>query len=149
MKTEIIITIVFAFVAIALIIFLAFRSYLGKDKIPEIMDGDEFEDYCARLLMHTGFTHIKQTPASHDFGCDILAYKDGIKYGIQCKSYSAPVGVSAVQQAYAGKDFYDCMVGVVMTNNVYTLPAIEAAAKLKVILWDGEDIQKMEENIDA
>lgn len=111
---------------------------------PDIMEGDEFENYCANLLERNGFTHIKQTPASHDFGCDIIAHKEGISYGIQCKSYSTPVGVSAVQQAYAGKDFYDCMIGVVMTNNVYTLPAIEAAAKLKVILWDGEDIAKFE-----
>ena len=135
-----------AVIILIIVVLLIIRWRKNRYFEPEIMEGDEFESFCANLLEKNGFTHIKQTPASHDFGCDIIAHKDGITYGIQCKGYSTPVGVSAVQQAYAGKDFYDCMVGVVMTNNVYTLPAIEAASKLKVVLWDGEDIEKLEKN---
>ena len=37
-------------------------------------------------------------------------------YAIQCKRYNAPVGVKAVQEAYAGRDYYDRMVGCVLTN---------------------------------
>ena len=38
------------------------------------------------------------TQGSHDYGGDIIAIKDQIKYVIQCKKYSSPVGIDAVQQ---------------------------------------------------
>ena len=76
------------------------------------------------------------TKGSGDYGVDILAEKDGVTYAIQCKSYTAPVGVKAVQEAYAGRDYYDRMVGAVLTNQYFTQPAVEAARKLKILLWD-------------
>ena len=79
---------------------------------------------------------MQVTKGSGDYGVDILAEKDGITYGIQCKCYNSPVGVKAVQEAYAGRDYYDCMVGAVMTNQYFTKPAVEAAKKLKILLWD-------------
>lgn len=49
------------------------------------MTGYEYEKECAKLLGFKGFTDIKVTPSSGDQGVDIVAYKDGKKYGIQCK----------------------------------------------------------------
>lgn len=46
------------------------------------------------------------------------------------------MGIKAVQEAYAGRDYYDRMVGVVMTNQYFTSPAVDAARKLKILLWD-------------
>jgi restriction system protein len=88
------------------------------------------------------------TKGSGDFGIDILAERDGISYGIQCKNYSAPIGVKAVQEVYAGIDYYDCMVGVVMSNQYFTGPAVEAAKKLKIVLWDRGYIEEMLEEVD-
>ena len=79
---------------------------------------------------------MEVTKGSGDYGVDILAEKDGITYAIQCKCYQAPVGIKAVQEAYAGRDYYDRMVGVVMTNQYFTSPAVDAARKLKILLWD-------------
>ena len=67
---------------------------------------------------------------------DILAEKDGVTYAVQCKRYQGPVGVDAVLQTYAGRDYYDCMVGAVMTNQYFTAPAVQAAKKLRILLWD-------------
>ena len=67
---------------------------------------------------------------------DILAEKEGVTYAVQCKCYGEAVGVKAVQEAYAGRDYYDCMVGAVMTNQYFTAPAVQAAKKLKILLWD-------------
>ena len=64
---------------------------------------------------------------------------------IQCKCYSAPVGVKAIQEAYAGRDYYDRMVGAVLTNQYFTTPAAEAARKLKILLWDREYLESMME----
>ncbi len=108
----------------------------NRDILPDDMEGHEFERYCAELLEGNGFQEVEVTKGSGDYGVDILAEKDGITYAIQCKRYTGPVGVAAVQQAYAGRDYYDRMVGAVLTNQYFTAPAVEAARKLKILLWD-------------
>lgn len=107
------------------------------------MEGHDFEYYCADILRKRGFLEVEVTRGSGDYGVDILAEKDGVTYAIQCKSYSAPVGVKAVQEAYAGRDYYDRMVGAVLTNQYFTKPAVEAAKKLKILLWDRGYLETM------
>ena len=109
------------------------------------MEGHEFEYFCADLLQENGFYEVEVTKGSGDYGIDILAEKDGVTYAIQCKCYSAPVGVKAIQEAYAGRDYYDRMVGAVLTNQYFTTPATEAARKLKILLWDREYLESMME----
>ena len=104
------------------------------------MEGHDFEYYCADLLKKDGFTNVEVTRGSGDYGVDILAERDGISYAFQCKCYDKPIGVKAVQEVYAGRDYYDRMVGVVITNQYYTQPAIDLAAKLKILLWDRDYI---------
>lgn len=110
------------------------------------MEGLEFEYYCADLLAANGFIEVEVTKSSGDYGIDILAEKDGVTYAIQCKRYTGLVGVKAVQEAYAGRDFYDRMVGAVMTNQYFTKPAAEAARKLKILMWDRDYIEYLEDN---
>lgn len=109
------------------------------------MEGHEFEFYCADLLRDRGFSEVEVTSGSRDFGVDILAEKDGVTYAIQCKCYTTPVGVSAVQEVYAGRDYYDCMVGVVLTNQYFTEPAVDMAKKLQILLWDRGYLESMME----
>ncbi len=120
-----------------------FRRTAHERTVDE-MDGLDFEYYCADLLVADGFYDVQVTKSSGDYGVDILAEKDGVTYAIQCKRYSGLVGVKAVQEAYAGRDYYDRMVGVVLTNQYFTKPAIEAAKKLKILLWDRDYMQAME-----
>ena len=117
------------------------RQYCPTDI--DLMEGHDFEYYCAELLRQRGFQEVEVTRGSGDYGIDILAEKDGISYAIQCKCYAAPVGVKAVQEAYAGRDYYDRMVGVVLTNQYFTQPAVEAAKKLKIVLWDRGYLESM------
>ena len=119
-------------------VFLLTKRYRKKyraNKLDEI-EGHDFEYYCAELLKKRGFIDVSVTKGSGDYGVDVLAEKDGVTYAIQCKAYSAPVGVKAVQEAYAGREFYDRMVSAVLTNQYFTKPAVEAAKKLKILLWD-------------
>lgn len=109
------------------------------------MEGLEFEYYCAELLAANGFIEVEVTKGSGDYGIDILAEKDGVTYAIQCKRYTGLVGVKAVQEAYAGRDYYDRMVGAVMTNQYFTKPAAEAARKLKILMWDRDYIEYLED----
>ncbi len=100
------------------------------------MGGHDFEYYCADILKAHGFIDVEVTKGSGDFGADILAEKDGVTYAVQCKCYDKPIGVKAVQEVYAGRDYYGRMVGVVMTNQYFTQPAVELAQKLNIMLWD-------------
>ena len=84
------------------------------------MEGHEFEYFCAELLERCGFEDVTVTRGSGDQGVDILAFKEDIKYAIQCKNYSTPLGNKSIQEVFAGKTFYHCHVGVVMTNSTFT-----------------------------
>lgn len=120
----------------------------SKQRMPgdiDLMEGHDFERFCAELLKKHGFLDVEVTKGSGDYGIDILAEKDGVTYAIQCKCYAAPVGVKAVQEAYAGRDYYDRMVGAVLTNQYFTTPAVEAAKKLKILLWDRGYLESMME----
>ena len=122
----------------------------ARRKMPsnlDLMEGHDFEYFCAQLLKRRGFQDVEVTKGSGDYGIDILAEKDGITYAIQCKCYATPVGVKAIQEAYAGRDYYDRMVGAVLTTQYFTTPAVEAAKKLKILLWDRGYLESMlEEN---
>lgn len=125
-------------------IYLHFRKQNEAESIDE-MEGHDFEIFCADLLKKRGFKEVEVTKGSGDYGIDILAEKEGITYAIQCKCYASPVGVKAVQEAYSGRDYYDRMVGVVLTNQYFTSPAVEAAKKLKILLWDRGYLDSMME----
>jgi len=120
------------------------RSHKRPSALDE-MEGHEFEYFCADLLAERGFREVEVTKGSGDYGVDILAEKDGVTYAIQCKAYTTPVGVKAIQEAYAGRDYYDRMVGAVLTNQYFTKPAVEAAKKLKILLWDRGYLEEMME----
>lgn len=137
-------------IAIAVIVLTGiFWHFFARRRRPsdafEDMEGHEFEYFCADLLRQKGFVDVEVTKGSGDYGVDILAEKEGVTYAVQCKRYTAPVGVKAVQEAYAGRDYYDRMVGAVMTNQYFTAPAVEAAKKLKILLWDGGYMESMME----
>lgn len=100
------------------------------------MDGHLFERFCSLLLLECGYERTEVTPGSGDQGIDVIAYKEGIKYGIQCKCYSADIGNKAVQEAYSGREFYGCHLGVVITNRFFTGSAQELATRNRILLWD-------------
>lgn len=134
--------------AAVILILVVHRLFTRTPYRPELIDeleGHDFEEYCADLLRHSGFTDVTVTKGSGDFGLDILCEKDGVTYGVQCKRYDKPIGVHTIQQAYAGRDYYGRMVGAVMTNQYFTEAAVQAANKLNIMLWDRGYIDAMKE----
>lgn len=117
-----------------------FKYY--NDKF-DYMNGYDFEEYCAHLLHDVGFSDITITPASNDFGVDILAKYNGVLYAFQCKRYSSNVGVHAVHEITGGMNYYHAKVGVVITNQYYTNQAQELATEIGIQLWDRDFLQKL------
>ncbi len=108
----------------------------SKDEDYDNMTGEEFEVFCYKILVKNGYKNVKLTKTTGDQGVDIVATKDLIKYAIQCKCYNQPIGNKAIQEVYSGKDFYNCHVAVVMTNQTFTSSAKALAQKNNVLLWD-------------
>lgn len=110
------------------------------------LSGYEFEQFCGNLLEKNGFTNVEVTPSSGDQGIDIVALKNNIKFGIQCKHYSSKVGNKAVQEAFSGAKFYGCHVPIVLTNQEFTQAAIDLSEKIGVVLWGKEELQTLINN---
>ena len=132
-------------VVLILLFHFAWKYFHTRSLPMDELEGHEFESYCADLLQASDFQDVRITKGSGDFGTDILAVKDGISYAVQCKRYDKPVGVFAVQQIYAGRDYYGCMVGAVMTNQTFTPAAKDCAKKLRILLWDRSKIEEMQQ----
>lgn len=117
-------------------------SFSGANSIEEIdnMDGHEFEYWCAEVLRRNGYSNVTVTRGSGDQGVDVLAERGGTKYAVQCKRYSSDLSNTPIQEVYAGKDFYGCQIGAVMTNSHFTKGARELAEKTGVLLWDRETL---------
>ena len=111
------------------------------------LDGFEFEDFTTELLKYLGFEECVTTQSTGDYGIDVIALKDGIKYGIQCKNYENTVGNKAIQEAYSGKNYYNCHVAIVVTNNYFTSSAINQAEKNGVVLWNRDKLKEFIETL--
>lgn len=107
------------------------------------MEGPKFEQFIVELLCRLGYENVRQTGGSGDQGVDVLAEKDGVQYAIQCKRYSHALGNTPIQEVNAGRQHYGCHVGVVVTNNYFTVGAKELASSCKVLLWDRDKLVSM------
>lgn len=107
------------------------------------MEGHRFEYACADILKMNGFKNVKVTQGSGDYGVDIIAYKNGKKYAVQCKRYSHKLDNKPIQEVKAGLAYYHCDIGAVMTNQYFTEPAKELARINGVKLWDRNALSKM------
>lgn len=110
------------------------------------IDGFEFENLSKELLEANGFENVEVTVSSGDYGADVIAYKNDIKYAIQCKKFSGPVGVKAVQEVMGSKSVYNCHVAVVLTNSSFTVNARKLAGQNNVLLWDREKLKELIKN---
>ena len=82
------------------------------------------------MLIKNGFFNVNVTKSTNDFGVDIIAETyDHVKYAFQCKFYSTPLGNTPIQGVSAGKSYYNCHIGVVITNSTFTENAIMLAIK--------------------
>lgn len=122
------------------------NSISTMNNIDNDMDGFEFEKYVSDLLKSNGFNKVNVTQCSNDYGVDIIAFKDEVKYAIQCKKYSSPVGIKAVQEVIGSKAMNGCHVGVVLTNNTFTKSATSLAEKNNILLWDRKKLERLINN---
>lgn len=118
-----------AYIMFRIFLLLIRRARLAGSSLRKIdkMTGEELEAYLGLLYDRKGYK-VRYTPASTDYGADLLLKKKGVRTVVQAKRYKNPVGEASVQQALSGKGYYDADQCVVITNSYFT-PAAEALAE--------------------
>jgi HJR/Mrr/RecB family endonuclease len=91
------------------------------------MTGLEFERCIAGLLKHQGYTNVRLTE-KYDYGVDIIAEKDDIRWGIQIKRYSGQVKADSVRQVVTALKKYHCDRSIVITNSKFSKVAKDLAS---------------------
>lgn len=104
------------------------------------MDGVTFEHFIGDLIVRRGYGSVKYTPATGDFGVDIIL--NG-RTAIQCKRYSKALGIKPVQEVYTGMSHYGCCDALVVTNSYFTKNAIALAKEHNITLWDRNTLNGM------
>jgi HJR/Mrr/RecB family endonuclease len=102
-------------------------------KLIDKMTGLEFEHCVAGLLKNQGYTNVRLTE-EYDYGIDIIAIKDGIRWGIQVKRYSGLVKADAVRQVVTALKIYKCDRSMVITNNHFSKVATTLAGSNNCVL---------------
>lgn len=120
------------------------NNLLSRASMDEIdkMNGETFERFVGLLYQKMGYdTH--QTKASGDYGVDIVAEKGYEKLIIQTKRYTNKVGVSAVQEISAARNYYSVSRAAIVTNNTFTEPAQNLAKANGIALVDRLTLAKL------
>lgn len=107
----------------------------------DMMTGLEFEKFVCFMFQRMGY-RAEVTKQTRDQGIDVIAEKRDIKIGIQTKCYTNTVGNIAIQEAVAGRRYYNCKKVIVITNNRFTSAAIDLAKCNDVILWDRDMLKE-------
>ena len=100
-------------------------------------DGTAYEQHVAQKMKWLGWLYVRQIGKSGDFGADITAYNFFMaKIVVQCKNYKGKVGVRAVQEVIAARQYYKAGRAAVATNSTFTRQAKQLAKKCNVELWE-------------
>ena len=116
--------------------------------------GEKYELRVESLLIENGYK-TSRIGRTGDYGVDIIAERnDGLKIAVQCKcNKQSNIGVSAVQEVYAGGRYYGMSHFAIVASGNVTAQAIRMARKLGVYISDGmsfdypDDIKKYAEEL--
>lgn len=120
---------------------LAYRRNVSSRSMGS-MGSLKFEQYVAMLLKSNGYHNVSLTE-KYDLGVDIIAEKDGVRWGVQVKHYSGLVKASAVRQVVTGLKMYGCDRAMVVTNSTYSATARRLAAGNDCELVDGRGLARL------
>ena len=77
------------------------------------ISGTDFEKLLKNLFKKMGY-HVIHTPLSHDQGADLILEKEGTRFVVQAKNWTANVGNSAVQEIVPAVKHYQAHKAIVI-----------------------------------
>lgn len=105
------------------------------------MKGTEFEHFVANLLRSQGY-QVQNIGGMEDFGVDLIATRNQLKFAIQIKRWNREVDMSAIRAIVAGKSHFRCNKAVVITNNYFSRRAKSLAKSNDCLLIDRDKLAK-------
>ena len=119
------------------------RRHVNKSmKSVDVMTGLEFEKFIAGILRENGYTRVRLTN-TYDYGVDILAWKDGVQWGIQVKRNEGQTKASAARQVITGLKVYGCDRAMVITNSHFGRYAVVLAIANDCVLIDRTSLYRL------
>ncbi|MFL0194554.1 DUF2034 domain-containing protein [Clostridium sp. WILCCON 0269] len=121
-------------------------SEIDKSNFDNIKTGYDFEYYLKSIFDKLGFlTTVSKT--SQEQGANLILEKDDTKTVVQAKFYNSPIDNKAIEELAGSLRFYNAQKGIVVTNNIFTKSAIELAAVNNIKLIDGNELDKIRQDI--
>lgn len=111
------------------------RRLFAQANLIDRMSGPQFEHYLAAYFAQRGYT-IEITPATGDFGADLVLRSRTECIVVQAKRWNSKIGVSAVQEISTARHFYGANSALLITNSSLTKSAEELARRANVTVWD-------------
>ncbi|MBQ2864162.1 MAG: restriction endonuclease [Clostridia bacterium] len=117
-------------------------KFLTDLTLPKIdtLTGEQFEDVCKLMFQFAGY-NVKTTPASNDYGADLVISKK-LTIVVQAKLYyKHGVGNHSVQEVTSAIKYYNAHFACVITNWKFTKQAQTMAQMQSVVLIDRQDVE--------
>lgn len=118
-----------------------FRQLKNSDDL-SILKGLAFEEYLKQLFGELGY-EVDKTPASGDFGADLVMSKNGKRIVVQAKQYAGQVGFDAVKEIHFARTYYQADEALVITTSGFTQQAVSAASASGITLIDGAELTNL------
>jgi restriction system protein len=149
-----VLAVILAIAVVAIIVFVI-QSKKRKEEIRKFGSDDDilyrfkgmppskFEEEMANMFSLLGYK-VELAGGPHDGGIDVVAFKNGEKYYIQCKKFiTSEVGVHDVRDFYGAINSGQAKRGFLITTNKFTLDAEKfAEGDVKIELVDGARLVK-------
>jgi hypothetical protein len=98
---------------------------------------EDFQNFLAEVFRLLGY-EVEETEHGAERSVDLIVKWQGNRIAVQAKGHPSGLHVDnrAVQEAYSGKDLWQCHACAVITNTRFTKQAIADAAQLGCIMID-------------
>lgn len=106
------------------------------------LSGIEFEEFLKSHFTKKGYS-VQLTSTTGDFGADLIMKKGKTVIVVQAKRYKKNVSISAVQEIFSAKAYYNADRAIVVTNSYFTSSAKKLAEKCNVDLYDRDVLVKI------
>lgn len=106
----------------------------------EAMDQAAYEAFCESLLKVDGWNPRLLSADERGRGVDLLGEKEGMRVAFKIIKSDRPVGNRAVTQIHDGKEAWQALHGVVISNENFVTSARQLASSLGVELWHHSDV---------
>ncbi len=94
----------------------------------------KFNIICAKRLVQNCFSDIQIIKSGDDYGIDIIAKKDNVKYGIQCNNLDKARRIENFRLLYTKSQYYGCQKIMVISEVDYDNEEILLANELNIEL---------------